>query len=112
MTYRTALSLEGHLTAFEVHAALTRGERIWFWIAFVNFLGFVFLWFLIGGNALNGGMENGSYFVASGRSRSEVSAFVFGYSLAHTLSLFVTQPIGVILGLRGRGRVLKSRKQP
>ena len=109
MSYRSRLPL-GQPTLSEILAALTAGERLLFGLAAANFISFVILWFVIGGNALNGGMDDGRYFLGAGRSR-EVSGFVYGYSLAHTLSLLVTHPIGMFIDWRGRRRVLKDRSR-
>lgn len=111
MSYRSRPSLGEPPRLPEIISALTARERLLYWIAAANFVAFVVLWFVLGGNALNGGIEDGRYFLGSKGSRAEVSSFVFHYSVLHTLSLFVTQPIGVFLGFRGRRRVIDERAE-
>ena len=64
-------------------------------VAILNFLSFVAISHRLGGDALNGKIENGHYYLASHGRFTEVSANVFAYSRFHTLSLFVTHLIGM-----------------
>ncbi|WP_428484515.1 hypothetical protein [Rhodopila sp.] len=67
-------------------------------VAIVNFIAFVIIAILIGGDAWNGKMENGRYFVANHGRLTEVSASVFTYSLWHVRCLFVTHLFGMVAG--------------
>jgi hypothetical protein len=51
--------------------------------ALINFLLFIIIDLVLGGDAANGHIENGHYFLASHGKLTEVSAFVFTYSLIH-----------------------------
>src|SRR5688572_10026309 len=50
---------------------------------------------LIGGDAINGGVDEGRYYLANHGRLTEVSEVVFHYSLAHTISVFVTHPLAI-----------------
>ena len=65
-------------------------------VAIVNFIAFVIIAILIGGDAVNGRIDSGHYFVANHGRLTEVSASVFTYSRWHARSLFVTHPLGMI----------------
>ena len=65
-------------------------------IATVNFAAFVIVAILIGGDAGNGKIDSGHYFVANHGRLTEVSARVFTYSQWHGRSLFLTHPLGMI----------------
>lgn len=65
-------------------------------VAIVNFIAFVIIAILIGGDSANGRIDNGHYFVASHGRLTEVSARAFTYSQWHARSLFVTHPLGMI----------------
>jgi len=62
-------------------------------IGVVNFLLFALISAFIGGDAINGKIENGHYYLANHGRLTEVSAFIFGYSQLHIYSLFVTFPL-------------------
>jgi hypothetical protein len=71
-------------------------------IGVVNFLLFILISVLIGGDAVNGKVANGHYYLASHGKLTEVSAFVFGYSQLHIASLFVTFPLVAIASVAYR----------
>jgi len=83
---------------------MTTSERVLFWTAIVNFVVFVAIAVPLGGDALNGMARDGHYYLMQHGIYTEVSRPVFIYSTIHTLSLFVTTPIGVVAGLRARFR--------
>jgi hypothetical protein len=66
--------------------------------AMINFAAFFIVAGRIGGDAINGTVENGHYYLASHGRMTEVSAGRFTYSLWHARSLFVTHPLGMIAG--------------
>ena len=107
MSYRKQDSL-GDLAYSDIYAALTRRERFFFWLALVNFVIFVVLFFALGGNALNGTVRDGHYYFSTRDLTSEVSGPIFTYSILHTLSLFVTHPIAVVMGLKARRRAMQA----
>ena len=65
-----------------------------FFLAIINFAAFAVIALSIGGDALNGKQENGHYYVSSHGKLTEVSRSVWLYSAAHSISLFVTHPLG------------------
>ena len=62
-------------------------------VAVNNFLMFWIGAVLLGGDALNGKVENGHYFLGSHGRFTEVSFDVFTYSQWHTRSVFVTHSL-------------------
>ena len=72
-----------------------------------NFLVFVVIAFLIGGDAFNGKAVGDHFFVANHGKLTEVSAAIFKYSLWHVWSIFITSPLMMLACLllnRHRGR--------
>lgn len=88
---------------------MTRQERFLFALAFLNFVVFVGVTFALGGDAINGTSGDGHYYLGSHGKYTEVSQGVFRYSEAHTLSLFITHPVGIVVAIRARRRF---RKRP
>jgi hypothetical protein len=77
-----------------------------FILAFFNFLAFWIVGALIiEGNAFNGRVENGSYFLGNGGKLIEVSQAIYVYSYVHTLLVMLTHGAVFItagvLALRG-----------
>ena len=75
-------------------------------LAALNFISFVIVASLLGGDALNGHVTNGHYFLDSHGRLTEVSAQVFNYSAWHARSIFVTHALafltgGLAYGVRG-----------
>jgi hypothetical protein len=66
------------------------------WI--INFFAFFIMALVIGGDAMNGKVENGHYLVASHGRLTEVSPDIFTYSLWHARIVFVTLPLAMIAG--------------
>jgi hypothetical protein len=52
----------------------------------------------LGGDALNGRVEAGHYYLGSHGRLTEVSRDVFTYSWWHAVSLMVTQPLALLTG--------------
>lgn len=78
-----------------------------FFIAILNFMTFWIVALVIGGDAVSGKVLGGHYYVSSHGKLTEVSPRVWHYSRAHTISVWVTHPVG-ILGAGGMG--LPSRR--
>ncbi len=77
-------------------------------IAWLNFAVFWIVAVSIGGDAVSGKVESGHYFVSSHGRLTEVSPTVWHYSRIHTVSIWVTHPIGLVGGLIWLGQ--KSAK--
>jgi hypothetical protein len=69
-----------------------------FLIGIANFFWFFVESLSIGGDALNGRVRDGHYFVGSHGSYTEVSAATWNWSRAHALSVFVTHPLAIGAG--------------
>lgn len=67
-----------------------------FVIAIVNFVVFFVVALNIGGDAVNGKVEDGRYFVANHGTYTEVSRAVFTYSRYHVYSVWITHPVGIL----------------
>jgi hypothetical protein len=69
---------------------------ILFFAALANFLVFFAVAIYIGGDAWNGKVEEGRYYVASHGKYTEVSSEVWHYSHAHVISVLITHPVGIL----------------
>jgi hypothetical protein len=78
-----------------------------FIIAFVNFLAFWIAAVAIGGDALSGTADAGRYYVSNHGKLTEVSSRVWHYSRIHTISIWITHPLGIF---GGGGLMALSRK--
>jgi hypothetical protein len=65
-------------------------------IGVANFLAFVLVAGAIGGDALNGYIDHGHYFLRNHDLVTEVSRSVFVYSKWHSISTFVTHPLAIV----------------
>lgn len=61
-----------------------------------NFVAFMVGAVLVGGDAWNGKVEDGRYFLGDHGRLREVSAEVFTYSLWHARSMIATHPIAML----------------
>jgi hypothetical protein len=95
----------------QVYAAMTTLERGIFALAIVNFATFIAAAMALGGDAINGTSRDGLYYLAQHGVYTEVSHSVFRYSLVHTLSMFVTHPLAIAVGLRARRRAQRLAEQ-
>jgi hypothetical protein len=73
-----------------------------FAVAIVNFVTFMAVAMSLGGDACNGTVEDGRYFLSSHGRRTEVSAGVYAYSLCHTTSVFITHIAALIAAINLR----------
>lgn len=71
-------------------------------IGTLNFIAFVTLAFHFGGDALNGKVENGHYYVLGVATRAthkiytEVSKQIWNYSRIHAISVMLTWPVLIV----------------
>ena len=78
--------------------ASTKGG-VWIWVfvlALLNFFAFIVAALYLGGDAVNGKIENGHFYLASHGHYTEVSARAFAYSKRHTYSVFLTHSLAFI----------------
>ena len=74
------------------------------WLGLLNFVSFLAVDFLIGGDAPNGKIENGHYYLNNHGTYTEVSHTVFVYSAVHAYSA-----ISGLLLAAVAGRIWKRR---
>jgi hypothetical protein len=67
-------------------------------LAAVNFAAFIIINICIGGDAINGHVKDGHYFLGSHGRYTEVSRAVWTYSYYHTISMWITHSSVFILG--------------
>jgi hypothetical protein len=79
-------------------------------IAIVNFLAFIIVAAFLGGDAVNGMMKDGHYYLAQHGRYTEVPRAVFDYSRHHVYSLIVTHPAGMAAAWY-LGRITSPGKQ-
>lgn len=70
-----------------------------FVVAVVNFVTFLIVAAKLGGDAVNGKIQDGRYYVADHGKLTEVSHAAFTYSRIHCYTLFVTHPLALVFGL-------------
>lgn len=78
---------------------MNRFCSIVFIVAVVNFVAFLIGVAALGGDAVNGAMEGGRYYVSDHGKRTEVSEAAFTYSEVHFCTLLVTHAMAMICGL-------------
>lgn len=78
-------------------------------VGVVNFIVFVTVALIIGGDAWSGEIKDGHFFVSDHGGLTEVSRNVFYYSKVHAISTMVTHPLAAFGGLLwGRERIAKQ----
>ena len=73
----------------------------------LNFVVFFIVALVIGGDAVNGKVVEGHFYLSDPGKLTEVSEAVYTYSLWHVRSLFLTHPLAMLfaaLAKRGRAR--------
>jgi hypothetical protein len=68
-------------------------------LGFLNFFLFIAISLVIGGDALNGGVENGQYYLGGGGRHTSVPYLVFLFSQVHAFSVLASWPAMMILML-------------
>jgi hypothetical protein len=69
-----------------------------FFIAIINFMAFWIIAVSIGGDATSGKVDGGRHYVSNHGKLTEVSSSVWHYSRAHTISVWITHPLGIVVG--------------
>jgi len=76
--------------------------KAWVWLFFLalaNFFAFVLISLYLGGDAVNGKIDSGRFYLGSHGRYTEVSARVFTYSKWHTYSVLVTHSAAFLSAL-------------
>ena len=73
-----------------------------FWLAIVNFAAFTIICFSIGGDALNGKVEDGHYYLWKINHRYtkyvETTPTLWRFNRVHALSMIATHCLGILVG--------------
>lgn len=75
---------------------LARASTAIRYLAILSFGAFMLTAIILGGDALNGHIENGRYFLSWHGRPTEVSALVFGYSRYHAIASLVLLALAAI----------------
>jgi hypothetical protein len=67
-----------------------------FYLAIINFGIFAIFALYLGGDAVNGKIYNGHYFLGNHGRYTEVAKIVFDYSKWHVYSVWLTMPIAIV----------------
>ena len=78
-----------------------------FIVAMVNFTVFWIAGVILGGDAIAGKIDNGRCYLSSHGKYTEVSHGVWVYSKFHTISVWITHPLGI---LGGAGLVVYAQR--
>ena len=74
-------------------------------IVVLNFVSFFVVCMLLGGDALNGRVINGHYFLGSHGKFTETSAAIYRLSAIHAISQFVAVPTWLLASWRAERRI-------
>ena len=70
--------------------------QVIFCLGLANFFVFFVVAVYLGGDAINGKMENGHFYLMSHGRLTEVNEDVFAYSKWHCYSVWITHPIAIV----------------
>jgi hypothetical protein len=65
-------------------------------VGILNFTTYLIILLVFGGDAINGKVEAGKYYLCEHGRYTEVSRSVFEYSRFHTYSVWITVPLGML----------------
>jgi hypothetical protein len=108
--YRGHFSIDGRVTWEDRWAHLTRLERVIFIGGLLNFVALFVISLWVGGDAVQGKVEDGRYFVAEEGRYHEVSALFFRLNQLHVASVFLTVPLSGIMAWCGERRAKRTLK--
>jgi hypothetical protein len=103
MSYRPKFRL-GRPTFRETLGAMTRGERLVFWVNVGNWAVLILQNMYLGGDALHGFVRNGRYFVGEHLHYHEVGRTTFILSAVQCLSLIISNILSGIFMFRAERR--------
>ena len=85
-----------------------RWEKAISLIAIINFVAFIIIAQIIGGDALNGKIIIGHYFLWNKGRLTEVPEWEFRYSQIHAISMFCTHILAFVVWLNTRERLKRE----
>ncbi|HSI13831.1 MAG TPA: hypothetical protein VK961_17430 [Chthoniobacter sp.] len=91
---------------------MKKWSLIVFVVAVVNFVAFLIGAAKLGGDAVNGKIQDGRYYVADHGKLTEVSHAAFNYSRIHCYSIFVTHPLALFFGLMYFTQIRQRKESP
>jgi hypothetical protein len=106
--YRGHFSVDGKVGWEDRWTHMTAFERFLLVAALLNFIALFAAAMWLGGDAANGKIEHGRYFLGNRGHYHEVSAGVYYASLLHVLSLLITHPLGMFATWRGQKRAKRA----
>lgn len=80
-------------------------------IGILNFACYVAISLALGGDAVNGKIENGHFYLGEHGHFTEVSSSVYGYSRIHTHSVWITHPLAFVGGFLLYREEQKSKRK-
>lgn len=72
--------------------------KVIFYLGLINFIVFFVLDLYLGGDAVNGKIYHGHYFLMSHGRYTEVAKEIFNYSKWHVYSIWATHPMAILAG--------------
>jgi hypothetical protein len=90
---------------------MNRTERALTVLTFVNFFAALALAMFLGGDAFQGRVEDGHYWLGYKGRYQEVSAGTYWFSRLQLFSVFITHPLGMYAQWRGGQRAKKAREE-
>jgi hypothetical protein len=90
--------------SFRAPSPVSTAAKIAAGMAILNFVAYVAATYILGGDAVNGHIADGHYYLAMHGHTTEVSRVVFEYSLWHTYALWITFAVAIGLWLLERRR--------
>ena len=104
MGYRGQFSSGGKVGWEDRWAHMSRVERVIFIGGLLNFVALLMISMWVGGDAVQGKVEDGRYFVAEEGRYHEVSATFYRLNQLHVISIFLTVPLAGLVTWRGERR--------
>nr|WP_314446492.1 hypothetical protein [uncultured Sphingomonas sp.] len=110
MGYRGHFSTDGSVGWEDRWVNMSRTERLVFVGGILNFFALVAISIWVGGDAVQGKVENGRYFVAEEGRYHEVSATFYRLNQLHVASIFLTLPLAGLMAWSGEQRARRKLK--
>ena len=73
--------------------------RIITYAGFINFALFFVAALFLGGDAWNGTVQGGNFYLSENGRLTQVSRFVFYYSFIHAITVLIATPLAIVCGI-------------